>query len=97
MPRMVAGCDNEADCDVNLYPHSHSAAQNARGCCFHGGAAAVAVDFCCALRAQLGKHGIMLEQGLCGLKFTDTHRHVKQVLKVNVWAVAESSMQGSPG
>lgn len=44
-----------------------------------------AVVFCSAVRAQLEKHGIMLEQGLCGFKFTDAPRHIKQVLKVNIF------------
>lgn len=34
---VVAGCDNVAACDVDLCPQSHSAAQNARGGCFHEG------------------------------------------------------------
>lgn len=82
MPRVVAGCDNVAACGVDSCPQSHSATQNTRGGCFHEGGAMAAVAFCSSVRAQLEKHGIILEQGLCVFKSTDTPRHVKQVLKV---------------
>lgn len=72
MPRVVAGCDDVVACDVNSCPQPPSAAQNTRGGCFHEGAAVAAVASCSAAGAQLEKHGIMLEQGSCGFKFTDT-------------------------
>lgn len=90
MPGAVAGCDNVAACGVNLYPQCHSAAQNAKGGCFHEGAAVAAVGFCSAVRAQLEKHGKMLEQGLCRFKFTDTQTHKAGAKSEYVWAVTES-------